>query len=120
MKNIRGTVAYFRNQLYNLLAMFKALGPSNIFMTLLADDLHRPELSMTINGVSFDEAEKRGNCFDSMRKDPLLTAIHFERRFKALMKYVINGKQKPLGEVTDYFAFVEFQNRGSPHIHMFF
>lgn len=58
--------------------------------------------------------EKRGNCFDSMRKDPLLTAIHFERRFKALMKYVFNGKQQPLGEVSDYFALVEFQNRGSP------
>lgn len=114
MKNIRGTVAYFRNQLYNLLAMFKALGPSSIFMTFSADDLHWPELSMTINGVCFYEAEKRGNCFDSMRKDPLLTAIHFERRFKALMKYVFNGKQQPLGEVTDYFALVEFQNRGSP------
>lgn len=36
------------------------------------------------------------------------------------MKYVINGKQKALGEVTDYFALVEFQNRGSSHIHMFF
>lgn len=60
MKNIRGTVAYFRNQLYNLLAMFKALGPPSIFMTLSADDLHRPELSMAINDVSFDEAEKRG------------------------------------------------------------
>lgn len=55
--------------------MFKAHGPSNIFMTLSADDLHWPEWSMTINGVSFDEAEKRGNCFDSIRKDPLLTAI---------------------------------------------
>lgn len=58
MKNIRGTVAYFRFQLYNLLAMFKALGPPSIFMTLSADDLHWPELSMAINDVSFDEAEK--------------------------------------------------------------
>lgn len=44
-------------------------------MTLSVDDLHWPEWSTTINGVSFDEAEKRGNCFDSMRKDLLLTAI---------------------------------------------
>lgn len=54
MKNIRGTVAYFRNQLYNLLAMFKAIGPPSIFMTLSADDLHWPELSMAINDISFD------------------------------------------------------------------
>lgn len=69
-------------------------------MTLSGDDLHLPELSMIINNISFDEAEKRGNCFNSIRKYPLLTAIHFERRFKALMKYIIIGKQKPLGEVT--------------------
>lgn len=40
MKNIRGTLAYFRNLLYNLLAMFKFLGPPTLFMTLSADDLH--------------------------------------------------------------------------------
>lgn len=27
---------------------------------------------------------------------------------------------QPLGKITDYFARVEFQYRGSPHIHMFF
>lgn len=27
---------------------------------------------------------------------------------------------QPLGKITDYFARVEFQNCGSPHIHMFF
>lgn len=31
--------------------------------------------------------------------------------------YVITGKKKPLGEVTDQFSRVEFQNQGSP---MFF
>lgn len=54
-----------------------------------------------------------------MRKDPLMTAIHFERRFDALMKHVILSGAKPLGKVLDYFARVEFQNRGSPHIHVF-
>lgn len=49
-----------------------------------------------------------------------MTAIHFERRFDALMKYVLLNGIQPLGKVRDYFARVEFQNRGSPHIHMFF
>ena len=46
MKNIHGTVAYFRNALYDLLAMFRSLGPTTLFMTLAADDLHWPELGM--------------------------------------------------------------------------
>lgn len=49
-----------------------------------------------------------------------MTAIHFERRFDALMKHVLLKGIQPLGKITDYFARVEFQNRGSPHIHMFF
>ena len=40
MNSIRGTVAYFRNALYDLLAMFRSLGPPTLFMTLSADDLH--------------------------------------------------------------------------------
>lgn len=54
-----------------------------------------------------------------MRSDPLMTAIHFDRRFTALMKYIIKGPLQPLGEVKDNFARVEFQNRGSPHYHIF-
>jgi len=33
--------------------------------------------------------------------------------------YIILDGIQPLGKVNDYFACVEFQNRGSPHIHMF-
>lgn len=119
VKNIRGTVAYFRNQLYNLLAMFRCLGPPTLFMTLSADDLHWPELGMMLHNIDFDEAKQWNSFGSGMRSDPLMTAIHFERRFKSLMKYVIQSEKYPLGKVLDYFARVEFQNRGSPHIHMF-
>lgn len=48
-----------------------------------------------------------------------MTALHFQRRYKSLFKHVICGKLKPLGTVIDYFTRIEFQNRGSPHVHMF-
>lgn len=119
MKNIRGTVAYFRNQLYNLLAMFKCIGPPTLFMTLSADDLHWTELGMLLQEVNYEAAQQRNSFTENMRKDPLMTAIHFERRFDALMKHIILSGPEPLGKVLDYFARVEFQNRGSPHIHVF-
>ena len=75
---------------------------------------------MLLEGTSYFNATDRTNIFNSMRADPLLTATHFERRFKALFQHVINGPDLPLGEVTDHFIRVEFQNRGSPHYHMFF
>ena len=48
-----------------------------------------------------------------------MTAIHFDRRFSALMKFAVNSPVKPLGLVKDYFIRVEFQRRGSPHYHIF-
>ena len=119
MKNIRGTVAYFKNQLYNLLAMFKALGPPTLFMTLSADDMHWKELGCLLNNLDYNDVSNESN-FHGVKRDPLMTAVHFERRFDALMRHIVLNGIQPLGKVRDYFARVEFQNRGSPHIHMFF
>ena len=74
---------------------------------------------MTLEGSNFQNAFGK-SFFSSMRNDPVLTATHFERRFRFLMKDIILSEHKPLGEVVDYFARVEFQNRGSPHIHILY
>ena len=56
---------------------------------------------------------------EQMRKDPLLTSLHFERRWRAFLKYILKGKTKPLGKLNDYFAKIEHRNGGSPHLHIF-
>ena len=33
------------------------------------------------------------------------------------MNHILNGASKPIGQIKDYFWRVEFQQRGSPHIH---
>ena len=55
-----------------------------------------------------------------MHSDPLFCAIHFERMFDALLKFIIMGDDQPLGKEVDYFHRVEFQNHGSAHYHIFF
>jgi hypothetical protein len=106
MKNIRGTVAYFRNALYDLLAMFRTIGPPTIFMTLSADDLHWPELGMLLDNLPYEEASRRGNFFSSMRSNPFIAATHFHRRFRALMKFILNQGLQPLGKIIDHFVHV--------------
>ena len=44
-----------------------------------------------------------------------MAAIHFERRFDALMKYVINSQEHPIGKVKHSFYRVEFKISGSCH-----
>ena len=114
MKNIRGTAAYWKNNLQNLLCMFQTLGTPSIFLTLSAND-HWPDLISTLNGCEY--VGNHAGC--TVRGDPYMTAFHFQRRFESLLKNIICGSVRPLGKVTDYFTRIEFQNRGSPHVHMF-
>ena len=120
LTTIQITAAYWTNKLLDLLAMIRTLGPPTLFVTLSADDMHWSELKMSLNDCTCEEAVKKGSAINSVKGDPLLTAIHFERRFKALLQFVLNGNSQPLGTIKDYFARVEFQNRGSPRMQMFF
>ena len=121
LKGIRGTVAYWKNALSNLLAMLKTLGPPTLFVTLSADDCHWPELAMALTNCAFKDAYKHTESLrDLIRKDPYMTALHFERRYNALFKHILKSDKKPLGEIVDFFVRLEFQNRGSAHYHIFY
>ena len=80
-----------------------------------ADDLHWPELGMLLESIDYHEAARKASFLGSMCEDPLIAAIHFERRFDALMKYVNNNQEHPIGKVKDLFHRVEFPIRGSCH-----
>ena len=80
-----------------------------------ADDLHWPELGILLESIDYHEAARKASFLGSMCEDPSMAAIHFERRFDALMKYVINSQEHPIGKVKDFFYRVEFKIRGSCH-----
>jgi hypothetical protein len=104
-----------------LLAVLKTLGPPTLFITLSADDCHWPELVMTLTGCNPEQASDHIHLLPQLvKQDPYLTAIDFQRRYHALYEYILKSKEKPLGEIVDYFVRVEFQNRGSPHYHLFY
>ena len=80
-----------------------------------ADDLHWPELGILLKSIDYHEAAMKASFLGSMCEDSLMAAIHFERRFDALMKYVINSQEHPTGKVKDFIYRVEFKIRGSCH-----
>lgn len=63
---------------------------------------------MLLKNVNYESAKLHNNFLDDTRKDPLLTSIHFEKRFNALMKNIVLSGKQPLGMVRDYFARVKF------------
>ena len=40
-------------------------------------------------------------------------------RLDSFINNIIKGSSKPLGNVNDYWLQIEFQMRGSPHVHSF-
>ena len=54
-------------------------------MTFSTDDLHWPELGMMLENLTFANAVPKVSFFYSMRYNPLMTAIYFDRRVTALM-----------------------------------
>ena len=52
-----------------------------------------------------------------MTANPAVTVRHLAHRLQCLSWEVIKGTGQPIGEVLDFFRKIEFQLKGSPHVH---
>ena len=122
MKYIRGTAAYWKDLLLDLLAKINTLGPPTFFLTLTANDLHWPVFFMQVAPGHTAEAVEQlsaGEKLELLKRHHLEVVMFFERRLDSFLKNVIMGQDKPLGTVKDHWMRIEFQMRGSPHVHSF-
>ena len=53
-----------------------------------------------------------------VQSDPVTCVRHFDHRVSQFIGTILKNPESPLGVLKDYFYRVEFQQRGSPHIHM--
>ncbi|RXN13327.1 replicase helicase endonuclease [Labeo rohita] len=67
--------------------------------------------------VDFSELDWMTKC-EILRNNPVTVMRRFEKRVDALMTHLLLSPAQPIDEVEDYFYRVEFQARGSPHIHL--
>ena len=104
--------------------MVKQLGLPTYFMTLSCADLRWAELPSIISRLSgSDKSDEEISQMDYLERcnilnsNLILLARHFQYRVELFFRLiVVNG---PLGKVKYYAIRVEFQVRGSPHIHSF-
>ena len=55
-----------------------------------------------------------------IQKGPVTCARNFEHMVQIMIHKFLKSNQMPLGQIIEYFYRVEFQQRGSPHIHALF
>ena len=120
--NTKGTPAYWKKFLFDVLAMVKQLGVPTFFMTLPSTDLKWNELVSIVNklhklNMSEEDIENltyHDRCH-LLNSNPVLVAKHFQYRVEVFFKeIVVDG---PMGKTKYYAIGLEFQVRGSPHVH---
>ena len=119
MYTIKGTPAYWKKFLYEVLAMVKQLGLPTFFMTLSCANLRWNELISVIaelNGENLEEDDINNMDFFKrchyLNLNPVVLARHFQYRFEVFFKVVI--VDGPLGKVKYYAIRVEFRSKKVP------
>ena len=124
-KNVRSSPPYFEAKKRNIMAMIRQLGIPTLFISLSAADTKWTELLQSIyiltkkEEITLEQVEQMTwyqKC-NLISKDSTTCALYFNNRVKKFVKHILKSPHSPLGILQNYFYRVEFQHRGSPHIH---
>nr|XP_034317093.1 uncharacterized protein LOC117686351 [Crassostrea gigas] len=124
MQPIRGTPAYWSATQKDLFAMLRQLGIPTWFCSFSSAEYRwndaisslLKQLNDERNPDLLDWTEKN----EILRSNPVTVARMFEHRFRIFQRDVIHSPSEPIGKIADFFQRVEFQQRGSPHMHCLF
>ena len=124
LRQIPGSPPYWQKFMYEVVAMVKQLGIPTWFMTLSCADLRWPELFQIIartkgNNMTDEEVEAlsyHDRC-SMLNLNPVIVAKHFQYRVETFFRQVLLTNANPIGKIVYYALRIEFQMRGSPHLH---
>ena len=126
LRSLRGSPPYWESAKNDVFAMIRQLGMPTWFCSFSAAEtkwtpllrcLSKLVKNKDLSDEEVDALTWQEKCF-LIKSDPVTCARYFEHRIQSFIAHVIKDKMKPIGEVADYFYRVEFQQRGSPHVHM--
>ena len=117
MQNVRGSPAYCKKLLSDLLAMIRQLGSFTFFLTLSAADLRWPDTISVIASqynVTLTEEDVKNMSWEErchwIRRNPVTAARQFDYRVQLFVRHILDSGV--IGEIDDFMYRVEFQRRG--------
>ncbi|XP_076120789.1 uncharacterized protein LOC143101377 [Alosa pseudoharengus] len=124
LRGIRGTPPYWMSVQKDLFSMIRQLSIPTYFLSMSSADLRWPEMLSSVLRLEgkktlvedLDWSEKCG----LISRNPVTVARMFDHRWHCFLRDVILSPAEPIGKIKDYFYRVEFQQRGSPHVHCLF
>ena len=126
LRTLWGSPPYFEKAKIDLFAMIRQLGPATLFCSLSSAEtqwIHFVRILGEIIDHKFytDDELENLNWEEKCRliqSDPITCARHFDYEISQFLTNVLLSDAAPLGNIADWFYRVEYQQRGSPHIHM--
>ncbi|XP_076132870.1 uncharacterized protein LOC143114916 [Alosa pseudoharengus] len=124
LKPVRGSPAFWQGVQKDLFAMIRQLGIPTWFCSFSSADMRWTNLLSSIlqqegRTENVDTLEWADKC-EMLRRNPVTAARMFDFRWHCFLKDVLMSPSHPIGKIVDYFYRVEFQQRGSPHVHCLF
>ena len=127
-RDVRNSPPYFEHKKKEVNAMVRQLGYPTLFFSLSSADTRWDPLIHTL-GLLVDKQDYSDHYIKAemsfqdkarlVASHPAVCSRYFHQRVKHFMKIIVQGPHSPFGKVKDFFYRVEFQKRGSPHIHGF-
>ena len=124
LRGIPGSPPYWQKFMYEVIAMVQQLGIPTWFMTLSCADLRWHELFhilSRVRGENMTDEEIENLSYNEkcslLNLNPVIVAKHFQHRVETFFKDVLLSNAKPIGKIVYYALRIEFQMRGSPHLH---
>ena len=125
LRALRGS-PYFEKAKKDLFAMIRQLGPASLFCSFSSAETQWTHL-LRILGQLVDQKEYSNGEIENLnwdekcrliQMDPVTCARHFDYQISQFLGQFLLRGAEPLGKISDWFYRVEYQQRGSPHIHM--
>ena len=125
-RQFRNSPAYLQSRKKDIFAMIRQLSLPTWFMSLSAADTRWTDLLKMLaklnNGVSYTDKDIEELTWQEktklVQKDPVTCSRYFDHRVQEFLNIILKSNCEPIGKLRDFFYRVEFQQRGSPHIHM--
>ena len=126
LRALRGSPPCFEKAKKDIFAMIRQLGPASLFCSLSSAETQWIHL-LRILGKLVDKKDYTNNELENLnwkdkciliQSDPVTCARHFDYQVNQFINNFLLSKTAPLGKIADWFYRVEYQQRGSPHIHM--
>ena len=125
-RQLRNSPPYLEARKKDIFAMIRQLSLPTWFISLSAADTRWTDLLKMLAKLN-DDADLTDTDIEKLtwqektklvQKDPVTCSRYFDHRVHEFLNTVLKSNCEPIGKVKDYFYRVEFQQRGSPHIHM--